>query len=142
MKSGGGGSVGQQECTLCLQLQLVLLFSILCVARFLRYSTTRETRIKNSQRRESKLQQAHNKKIKCSARCYKLNPGPNPTIMGYKVSDVKIYNAESSLLRFENKNAESSLVRFENKNAANSLVRFEHKTFYLFFYGDQRHRSP
>jgi hypothetical protein len=32
------------------------------------------------------------------------SPGPNPTIVSYNASVVKIYNATSSLVRFENKN--------------------------------------
>jgi hypothetical protein len=31
-------------------------------------------------------------------------PGANPTIVSYNASAAKIYNAKSSLLRFENKN--------------------------------------
>jgi hypothetical protein len=34
----------------------------------------------------------------------KLIPGPNPTIVSYDAGAVKIYNATSSLVRFENKN--------------------------------------
>jgi hypothetical protein len=33
-----------------------------------------------------------------------LAPGPNPTIVSYNASAVKIYNATSSLVCFENKN--------------------------------------
>jgi hypothetical protein len=34
---------------------------------------------------------------------YKI-PGSNPTMVSYNASAVKIYNASSSLVRFENKN--------------------------------------
>jgi hypothetical protein len=33
-----------------------------------------------------------------------LEPGANPTIASYNASAVKIYDATSSLVRFENKN--------------------------------------
>jgi hypothetical protein len=33
-----------------------------------------------------------------------VNPGPNPTIASYNTSVVKIYNATSCSVRFENKN--------------------------------------
>jgi hypothetical protein len=34
----------------------------------------------------------------------KNEPGANPTILGYNAGAVKIYNAMSSLVRFENEN--------------------------------------
>jgi hypothetical protein len=40
-----------------------------------------------------------------------LTPGPNPTIVSYNATAVKIYNATSSLVRFENKNIFCSRLR-------------------------------
>jgi hypothetical protein len=37
--------------------------------------------------------------------------GPNPTIVSYNTSAVKIYNATGSLLRFENKKMFSSTLK-------------------------------
>jgi hypothetical protein len=40
----------------------------------------------------------------CCIDKYRRGPGANPTTLSYNASPVKIYNATSSLVRFENKN--------------------------------------
>jgi hypothetical protein len=49
----------------------------------------------------------------------RLAPGPNPTIVSYNASAVKVYNAKSSLVRFENKNIFFYLCTLKNAGVVN-----------------------
>jgi hypothetical protein len=48
-----------------------------------------------------------------------LIPGPNPTIVSYDASAVKIYNPKSSLARFENKNI---FLNFKKRSSLHSTT--------------------
>jgi hypothetical protein len=63
-------------------------------------AVTRDRRIRFIRKSDSYL---HMQLLRC--------PGANPTIASYNANDVKIYNATSSLVRFENKHVTSTLKK-------------------------------